>query len=299
MDRLDAIRLFIRTVENGSFSSVAREAGVGQPAVSKQIAALEAYLGAQLMRRTSRKMTLTGAGQSFYEAAVRLIEDFDEIKSSIGKEQIASSGLVRVTAAPVFGRLYITPKLPDFFATYPGISVELSATDRTVNLVEEGVDLAIRIGDLTDSSMTARRVASTPILTLATPAYLDARGAPTMPDDLQQHSCIVFDVRQEPRLWTFTKEGRTSFHHPVGRFRTADPEQLRAAVFAHLGLTQAPRYLFADAILAGKVQVVLEDYDQGILAISAVHPAGRRLPTRTRAFIEFLADGFANDPAFA
>lgn len=299
MDRLDAIRLFIRTVENGSFSAVAREAGVGQPAVSKQIAALEAHLGAQFMRRTSRSMTLTDAGQGFYEAAVRLIEDFDEIRSSIGQEQAALSGLVRVTAAPVFGRLYITPKLPDFFAAYPGISVELSATDRTVNLVEEGVDLAIRMGDLTDSSMTARRLASTPIVTLATPAYLDARGAPATPDDLQQHSCVVFNVRQEPRLWTFTKEGQTSFHHPAGRFRTADPEQLRTAVLAHLGLTQAPRYLFADAILAGTAQVVLEDYVQGTLAISAVHPAGRRLPTRTRAFIEFLADGFTNDPAFA
>src|SRR5580692_6681743 len=152
MDQLAAIRIFVRVVERGSFSSVAREAGVGQPAVSKQITALEAHLGAQLLRRTSRSLSLTEAGQEFYESAVRLLEDLEAAESRVGRGQTAPSGLIRVTVAPVFGRLYIVPRLPEFFARYPDISIELTGSGRNINLIEEGVDLAIRNGELADSS---------------------------------------------------------------------------------------------------------------------------------------------------
>src|SRR5579859_6370671 len=139
MDRLESIRMFVRVVESGSFSAVARDAGIGQPAVSKQVAALEARLGAQLLRRTSRSLSLTEAGQDFYESAVRLIDDLEAAESRVGRGQRAPSGLVRVTVAPVFGRLHVVPRLPAFFARYPDIAVETIVTDRTVNLVEEGI----------------------------------------------------------------------------------------------------------------------------------------------------------------
>ena len=148
MDRFDAMRMFVRVVESGSFSAVARETGVGQPSVSKQIAQLEAHLGAQLMRRTSRSMSLTEAGQTFYESAVRLVDDLAAAESLIGRGQTAPSGLVRATIAPVFARLYVVPRLPEFFARYPDISVELLVSERTVNLIEEGVDLAVHNGEL-------------------------------------------------------------------------------------------------------------------------------------------------------
>jgi DNA-binding transcriptional LysR family regulator len=299
MDRLDAIRLFVRVVESGSFAAAAREAGIGQPAVSKQIAALEAHLGAQLMRRTSRSMTLTDAGQVFYESALRLVGEFEAAQSLVGRGQSAPSGLVRVTVAPVFGRLYITPSLPDFFARYADISVELSASERAVNLVEEGVDLAIRVGALADSSMIVRKIATTPIVTVATPTYLERRGAPASPSALEQHSCVVFVLRGEPRPWEFRDKSGPIVHHPTGSFRTADAEQIRAAVLANLGLAHSPDYLFAPEIASGAVRLVLRDYESGALAISAVHPAGRRLPTRVRAFIDFLADSFARDPRLA
>src|SRR5260221_2377972 len=148
MDRFDAMRMFVRVVESGSFSAVARETGVGQPSVSKQIAQLEAHLGAQLLRRTSRSMTLTEAGQSFYEAAVRLVDDLDAAESLVGRGHTAPSGLVRVTLAPVFARLYVVPRLPAFLDRYPDISVELLVSGSTLNLIEPEIDLAIHNCDL-------------------------------------------------------------------------------------------------------------------------------------------------------
>ena len=299
MDRLAAIGLFVRVAETGSFSAVARETGLGQPAVSKQIAALETDLGAQLIRRTSRSMSLTDAGQVFYEAAVHLVRDFDIARSLVGRGQATPSGLVRVTVAPVFGRLYIVPRLPDFFALYPDITVELSASERAVNLIEEGIDLAIRSGELADSTMVARTMASSAFVTVATPAYLEARGTPLSPQDLAGHACVVFAPYGRPRAWEFRHHGEAFVHHPTGPFRTADAEQVRAAVLAHLGLAHGPSWIFAPDIAAGAVRVVLRDYQPAPLALSAVHHAGRRLPTRVRVFIDFIANVLAQDQHLA
>jgi DNA-binding transcriptional LysR family regulator len=297
MDRLDAMRLFVRVVERGNFSVVARETGVGQSAVSKQIAALEAHLGAQLLRRTSRSMTLTEAGQVFYESASRLVDEFDAAESLVGRGQSAPSGLVRVTVAPVFGRLYIVPRLPEFFARYPDISIELTGSGRNINLIEEGVDLAIRNGELADSSLIVRRIAMAPFATLATPAYLAVRGVPLTPSDLDAHACLIFAPLHEALPWEFRDGSRTIEHQPKANFRTADAEQIRAAVLAGLGLAHGPVWAFAPEIASGAVRVVLAGYAPGPLAISAVHPAGRRLPTKVRVFIDFLVEILANDPA--
>jgi LysR family transcriptional regulator for bpeEF and oprC len=299
MDRFDAIRMFVRVVESGSFSAVAREAGIGQPSVSKQIAQLEAHLGAQLLRRTSRSMTLTEAGQTFYEAAVRIVESVEAAESLIGRGQIAPSGLVRVTLAPVFARLYVVPHLPAFLDRYPDISVELLVSERTLNLIEEGIDLAIHNGELLDSMLVVRKIATTPIVTVASPAYLAARGEPMSPRDLEQHSCVIFAPRGEPRAWGFSGKFGPVAHHPSGRFRTADAEQIRAAVLANLGLAHAPGWLFASEIASGAVRTVLTGYQPPPLPISTVHPAGRRLPTKVRVFAEFLVEALGREPAFS
>src|SRR5271170_3812974 len=171
MDQFEAIRMFVRVVDSGSFSAVAREAGVGQPAVSKQIAALESRLGAQLLRRTSRSLSATEAGQDFYESAVRLVDDLETAVSRVGRGQTSPSGLVRVTVAPVFGRVYVLPRLGEFFARFPEIVVEIVVTDRVVDLVQEGVDVAIHNGPLGDSTAVTRKIAATPIVTVATPEH--------------------------------------------------------------------------------------------------------------------------------
>jgi LysR family transcriptional regulator for bpeEF and oprC len=288
MDRLDAIRLFVRVVECGSFSAVAREVGVGQPAVSKQIAALEAHLGAQLVQRTSRRITITEAGQIFHESAKRLMDDFEAAQALVGKGQASPSGLVRLSAAPLLARLYLVPLLPRFFDRYPDVSVELSASERHVDLIGEGIDLALRHGPLPDSSLTARAVATSPFVTVATPDYLGRHGTPTTPAELEGHACVVFAAMNEVRPWHFQVEGEGVVHYPRGRFRTADAEQVRAAVLAGLGMAHGPRWLFGGELACGQVKAVLNEFQTPPLQISLVHAAGRRPPARVRALMDFI-----------
>jgi DNA-binding transcriptional LysR family regulator len=299
MDRLDAIRLFVRVVESGNFSAAARAEGVGQPAVSKQIAALESSLGAQLMRRTSRNLTLTEAGQTFYESAIRLIDDFDALATAVGRGQSQPSGLLRITVAPVFGRLYVVPRLPEFHRRYPGIAIEVSTSDRRVNLVEEGIDLALRHGEIVDATLVARKLVTVPFVTVATPAYLKKAGTPKTPADLQRHDCASCSIRQEVRAWEYRDVHGPIVHLPQSYFRTSDAEQLRAAVLAGFGIAHAPQWIFAPEIASGQLKVLLKNYECEPQATSAVYPSGRRLPTKVRVFIDFLLESFEKEALFA
>jgi LysR family transcriptional regulator, regulator for bpeEF and oprC len=299
MDRMDAISQFVRVVDSGSFSAVARMLGVGQPAVSKQIAALEAHLGAQLLRRTSRSLTLTEAGRDFYESGVRLLGELEAAESRIGRGRIAPSGLVRATVVPVFGRLYVVPRLPEFFVRYPDVAVELVVADRLMNLVEEGIDLGVHNGELSDSSLIANKIAQTPVVTVATPDYFEAHGEPAIPAELEQHSCIIYAPQGAPRSWGFHGRFGPITHQPKGAFRTNDAEQIRTAVLADLGIAHTPGWLFASEIASGAVRPVLTDYEPARLSISAFRPGGRFLASKVRVFIDFLAEIFAQDPSLA
>jgi LysR family transcriptional regulator for bpeEF and oprC len=299
MDRLDAITLFVRVVESGSFSAVARQRGVGQPAISKQIAALEAHLGAQLIRRTSRSLSLTEAGQDFYKSAVRLIEDLDSVTARVGHGQSEPRGLVRVSLAPVFGRLYLVPRLRGFFDRFPAITVDLVVSDRPVNLIEEAVDLAIHNGALRDSSLTSRRIATTPIVTVATPELLERHGEPATPGELERFPCISYAPLGSPRAWGFKGRSGAIEVQPKGNFRTNDAEQIRAAVLAGLGLAHAPGWLFGREIASGSVRLVLRDFEPDPLPIFAVHSGGRRLAGKVRVFIAFLSEALADAPGHA
>ncbi len=201
--------------------------------------------------------------------------------------------------APVFGRIYIVPRLAAFFARYPDIAVELTVSDRAVNLVEEGFDLAIHNGALADSGLIVRRIGSTPIVTVAAPDYLAAHGEPNRPDDLEGRSCVIYAPQGALRPWGFRGPSGDITIQPKGGFRTNDAEQIRAAVLAGLGLAHAPRWLFADEVACGAVRRVLLEYEPAPLAICAVHPAGRRLPTKVRVFIDFLEQIFVEDPRLA
>jgi LysR family transcriptional regulator for bpeEF and oprC len=293
MDMFTALHTFVRVVETGSFSAVARELGITQPTVSKQVAALETRTGAQLLRRTSRSMTLTEAGQGLYDAAVHLVEDMDAAISSAGRAQSLPSGLVRVALAPVFSRIYLLPRLGAFFSRYPEIELELLVTDRQVNLVEEGVDLCLHNGELTDSTLVVRKVAQTPVVTVATPEYLALRGEPRSPGDLKEHDCVIFAPRGVPKPWGFRDHG---VHEPTGPFRSHDAELIRAAVLGHLGVAHTPAWLFAPELAAGSVCRILREYEPAQLPISIVHAAGRRMPAKVRTLIDFITDMFSTDP---
>lgn len=294
MDRLNAIRLFVRLVECGSFSAVGREEGIGQPAVSKQIGALERHLGAQLVLRTSRQVVITDVGHAFYASARQLVDDFDALESSVGDRQQSPRGVVRVNTAPAHGRLCITPLLPGFFQQYPDVAIELSVSDRQIDLVGDGVDLAVRHGRLVDSSLTARKLSETDFVLAASPAYLATHGVPTRLADLDVHTCVVFTKGRERHPWSL-KVGRDMVSYmPHGPLLTGDAEQIRASVLCGLGIAQVPYWLMADEIRSGQVQVLLPDLQPARVPIHLVYPAGRRVPTRVKVFIDYLVAAFSS-----
>ncbi len=270
MDKLDAMQMFVRVIEKGSFSSVARERGIGQPAVSKQISALENELGTELIHRTSRSIALTEAGRDFYDSAVHILDDVENATSRIGRGQTAPKGLIRVTVPPTFARLHVVSKLPAFFDAYPDMAVEMAASESPATIVEDGFDLAIHSGDLPDSTLVARRFAQTMTILVATPQYLARHGAPESPEDSGQDAKRVI---------------------PTGVFRTSDMEQMRMGVLEHLGIAQAPAWLFAAELREGTVIRLLTAFERAV-PILAVRPAGRRLSTKVRIFIEHLEKTF-------
>jgi len=297
MDRLDVMRLFLRVADSGSFSKAARAAGIVQPTVSKQIAALEARLGAQLLRRTSRGLSLTGAGQDFYDSSVRLLGDLDAAESRIGRGQVAPSGLVRVALSAGLGRMYVVPRLPDFFAQFPDVAIDLDISERHVNLIEEGIDVAIRIGHLADSTLVARRIGSMTMSTVASPAYLERFGTPATPDDLARHAAVPFMYQGAPRPWEFNGPDGVMTLVPKGPVQTNDAEHIRATVLAGLGIAHSAGWLFAADIASGAVTHILTEYTPAPYPINAVCPGGRRVPGKAKVFIEFLAGIFADEPA--
>ena len=292
MDRFDAMQMFVRVIEKGSFSAVAKERGIGQPAVSKQIRALEDEFGTELVHRTSRSIAMTDAGRDFYQSAVHILGDFENATSRIGRGQTAPKGLIRVTVPPTFARLHMVSKLPAFFAAYPDMAVEMGASESPTTIVEDGFDLAIHSGDLPDSSLVARRFAQTVIILVATPQYLTRHGAPESPGDLSRFRSVVFVERGSVQPWTFGSGRDAKRVIPAGVFRTSDIEQMRMGVLEHLGIAQAPAWLFAAELREGTAVRLLTSFERTI-PILAVRPASRRLSAKVRIFIEHLERTFA------
>jgi LysR family transcriptional regulator for bpeEF and oprC len=292
MDKFSAMRMFVRLVEKGSFSTVAKEFGVGQPAVSKQISALERELGTELIYRGSRSLTLTDSGRDFYDSSRRILDDFESTTSRIGRGQTTPRGLIRVIVPPTFARLHMVSKLAAFFAAYPDISIEFAASEDPSTIVQEGFDLAIHSGDLPDSNLVARRFAQTNIILVATPQYLTRHGAPESPEDLDGFRAIVFTERGAPQHGTFGTGANTKRLVPKGIFRTSDIEQMRMGVLEHLGIAQGPAWLFAAELREGTVLRLLTPYERTV-PIFAVRPARRNIPARVRVLIEHLESTFA------
>ena len=292
MDRLDAMQAFVRVIEKGSFSAVAKERGVGQPAVSKQIAALEDELGTELVHRTSRSIALTEPGRDFYESALRILDDFENASSRIGRGQTAPKGLIRVAVPPTFARLHIVSKLPAFFSAYPDMAIEMSASESPTTMIEDGFDLAIHSGDLPDSTLVARRLGQTMTVLVATPQYLARHGVPESPEDLHHFRSVAFVEGGSVQPWSFGSGQDVKRVIPTGVFRTSDVEQVRMGVLEHIGITLAPAWLFAAELREGTVVRLLTQFEPTV-PILAVRPASRRMSAKVRVFIEHLEKSFA------
>ena len=292
MDRLDAMQAFVRVVEKGSFSAVAKERGIGQPAVSKQISALEEELGTELIRRTSRSIALTEPGRDFYESALRILDDFENATSRIGRGQTAPKGLIRVAVPPTFARLHMVSKLPAFFAAYPDMAIEMSTSESPTTIIEDGFDLAIHSGNLPDSTLVARKLGQTMTVLVATPQYLARYGVPESPEDLNRFRSIVLVERGSVQPWNFGSGQDAKRVVPTGVFRTDDIEQMRMGVLEHLGIAQAPAWLFAAELREGTVVRLLTTFERTV-PILAVRPASRRMSAKVRIFVEYLEKTFA------
>lgn len=296
MDKLDAMRMFVRVVESGSFSQAARDLNVSQPTVSKQLAALEARLGTQLLARNSRTLAVTPAGQDYYEATVRIIQDLETAEERLLEGQSAPSGLVRVTLSPAFGRLFVIPRLADFRNRFPDVAIEMEVSGRHVDLIEERIDVAIRIGRLSDSSLVARRIGDMRMITLASASYLAQHGAPQTLDELRDHQRIGYIHQGDIIGWGFQVDGRQVTVDGGGAFRTNDAEHVRGAVLAGLGIAHHASWLFTDVLASGEVVRLLGLHAPPPFPINAVTVAGRRMPSRVRHFIDFLAAICAEEP---
>ncbi|HVI87145.1 MAG TPA: LysR family transcriptional regulator [Dongiaceae bacterium] len=304
MDRLAAMEAFVQVVEAGSFSAAARLLGVGQPAVSKTVAQLEERLGVQLLLRSSRRLTPTEAGQTFYEHARRSIEAADEADLAARDTNSGLSGRLRFSAAVTFARLQIVPHLPAFLADHPALAIEAVLDDRNVDLMEEGIDVALRMGDLSDSTLVARKLGAIKRIVVATPAYLAAHGEPRLPAELPGHPAVVYTLGGGSN-WTFTRKSPSGDKNgvfpqkggPTGtsvsvalqdRLRFTAAEGVREAVFAGLGLAVSSEGMFEPELSQGKVKAILTDWQLPSLDLWAIFPAGRRASVKARRFVDFV-----------
>jgi len=288
MDRMAAIETYVAVVEAGSFSAAARRLRLGQPAVSKSVAQLEERLGVRLLLRSTRGLTPTDAGQRFYEHARRAMAEADEAEQAARQSSTSLSGTLRVCAAVTFARLHIMPALNAFMDQHPNLRVEVVLDDRNIDLLEEGIDVALRMGVLDDSTMTARRLAQSPRLVLGTPGYFRSAGMPRTPADLSGHQAIVYSQRGGGESWAFSRNGTEVSVSVSGRLRVSAAEGMREAVLADMGLAVASQWMFAAELANGKVQAVLRDWRLPPVDLWAVFPSGRLVTSRARAFVAFV-----------
>ncbi len=297
MDRLAAIEAFVRVAEAQSFSEAARRLHSSKSAVSRQVSALETELGARLFHRTTRSLTLTEAGRGYFERAGRILADLEEANLAVSQLQAAPRGRLRVSAPMSFGFLHLAPALPDFLARYPEVAIDLAMNDRFVDLVDEGYDVAVRIGAMEDSSLIARKLSPIRRVVCGSPAYLEARGLPVSPDDLKSHECLFNSNIALSQQWQFTTgEGKAWPVEVTGRLCANNGDALRIAALKDVGLVQLPTFIVGGDLQAGALVTVLDEFTPQPLFMCAVYPHARHLSPKVRAFVDFLAERFAPRP---
>jgi DNA-binding transcriptional LysR family regulator len=288
LDRLAALEIFVGVVDTGSFSAAARHRRIGQPAVSKAVVQLEEWLGVSLLMRSTRSVVPTEAGRIFYERAKRTVEEADEAVVAARGSASGLSGKLRVSTAVCFGRLHVIPNLSAFLAEHPDLDIELVLDDRYVDLVNEGIDVSLRMGAMPDSSMTARRIAEGRRIVVATPAYFQRHGTPTSPGELISHQAVIYTRDGGGESWTFRKATAEVSLVLQGRLKVTAAEGLREAVHCDMGLAVSSEWTFSPELRSGKVVAILADWALPPINLSAVYPTGRLASTKARAFVSFV-----------
>jgi DNA-binding transcriptional LysR family regulator len=291
VDRLAAMEAFVRVIETGSFSAAAQQMRLGQPAVSKAVGQLEQRLRVRLVLRSTRGLSPTEAGQSFYEEAKAIIERAEQAELAVSSAGKGLSGRLRVSAPVTFARLHIVPKLKLLLRAHPALEIDVVLNDTEVHVIEEGIDVALLMGALADSALTARKLASCRRVVLATPRYFEEFGKPMKPQELGQHEVVIYAQRAGGTTWTFQKEASEVAVTVKGRVRVGAAEGVREAVFAGLGLTISSEWMFTPELASGAVETALDDWHLPEMDLWAVFPAGRLASAKARTFVEFVEAG--------
>nr|WP_322053077.1 LysR family transcriptional regulator [Paraburkholderia bannensis] len=296
MDRFATMEAFVRIIETGSFSAAARQLRVGQPAISKAVAQLEERLGTRLLSRSTRGLTPTEAGQGFYERARRALDEANEADLAATGAGTGLTGRLRFSATVTFARLHVMPLLPAFLEAHPALTVEAILDDRSVDLIGENIDIALRMGDPKSMTVTGKRIATSRRVVVATSSYLDRHGTPERPDDLPNFPAVIYTQGGGGDTWTFKKGAKSEVVTLKNMISTTAAEGVREAVFAGMGLAVSTEWMFQPEIDLHRVETVLRDWTLPSLDLWAVYPAGRQATAKARAFAAFISECLAKTP---
>jgi len=297
MDRLQAMTTFVAVVDSGGFASAARKLNLSPPVVTRAVAELEERLGLRLLTRTTRIVRVTDAGARFAEDCRRILGDIEEAETAATGTHAAPRGTLTLTAPVLFGHLYVAPILVDYLQRYPEVEAQCLFLDRVVNVVEEGIDVAVRIGELPDSSLQATRVGRVRRVLVASPAYLKARGVPLRPEALTEHTIVSASAVTPVSEWRFNDAGRSLLQRLHPRMRTTTNDSAIAAAVAGLGITRLLSYQVAAHLKTGALHILLEDFEGAPLPVHVVHHEGRRATQKVRSFIDLAVETLRADPA--
>ena len=294
MDRFSAMQVFARVVELGSFARAAERLDLSTSACSRQIADLEAHLDTRLLNRTTRKLSLTESGRAYHERCVQLLTDIEEAEQAAQAGRAKPRGTLRITCSVNFGLRYVAPLIGPFLLRHPDVRIDVSLSDRMVDIVEEGFDLAVRIGASSSTSVIARKLGESQMVVCAAPAYLKKHGTPKTPGQLAGHNCILYEYLNPRNEWRFT--GRDGKEHKVrltSRVQANNGDLLASAAVQGLGVCCEPDFIVADDLASGRLRRILPDFTAPVTAIHAVYPSRRHLSAKVRAFVDVLAVAFA------
>lgn len=297
MDRLECDRMFLAVMETGSFTGAAEKLGTSSGQASKLLSRLEGELGVRLLNRTTRSVSPTEAGSAYHDRLKPLVEELEALDLDIRNISQSPRGRLRLTAPLTFGTLEMAPALNEFAVRYPEIELDVSFTDRVVNVVDEGFDLAIRVGRPVDSSLIIRRLCAVRIVVVAAPGYLDRHGSPAVPSDLAHHACIIDTNFREPNRWPFrTRDGDVEMVNVSGRIRYSNGEACLQAAALELGLACVPAFVAADALRSGRVTQLLSSFEMEPYDVHVLYPHSRHLATKVRLLVDFLVERYRQTP---
>jgi len=297
MDRFEDMQTFVAVVEAGSFTGAADRLDTAKSAVSRRVSSLEERLGVQLLRRTTRQLNLTDSGRSFYEHSARILADLEEAESAVAQEHGELRGTLRIALPLSFGLRHMGKPIAEFSRLHPRVEFDLDLNDRRVDLVEEGADLALRIGNLSDSSLIARRLFEARTVVCGSKAYFDKHGVPKTPEELRDHHCLVYSNLQDPGKWVCRDAAGDTHKVTVKTTMSATSgDFLSEAAIEGLGIVMQPTFIAGEAISRGELVPILTDYQWPVTPAWAAYPPTRHLSFRVRQFIDFLAEYFAGTP---